>query len=46
MHVVKEGLMRKKTSMVNVWSERYFILRGPVLFYYLKATGSDYYSVI
>jgi hypothetical protein len=46
MHVVKEGLMRKKTSKVNVWSERYFILRGPVLFYYLKATGSDYYSVI
>jgi len=36
----KEGWMRKKGGRVNMWGERYFSLRGPTLYYYLKATDS------
>jgi len=32
--------MRKKGGRVNMWGERYFSLRGPTLYYYLKATDS------
>lgn len=30
--------MRKKSSRVNVWGDRYFVLRGSTLYYYLKST--------
>jgi len=38
--VIKDGWMRKKSSRVNVWGDRYFVLRGSTLFYYLKSTDS------
>lgn len=38
--VIKEGWMRKKTGRVNLWGERYFLLKGGVLYYYLKATDT------
>ena len=34
--VAKEGWMHKKGSKVNMWGERYFILKGRYLYYYLK----------
>ena len=40
-HIInKEGWLRKKGSRVNLWSERYFVLRGPSLFYFLKSTDT------
>jgi hypothetical protein len=36
----KEGWLRKKGSRVNLWSERYFVLRGPCLFYFMKSTDT------
>lgn len=38
--IIKDGWMRKKSSRVNVWGDRYFVLRGATLFYYLKSTDS------
>ena len=41
--ISKEGWMRttmSKMSRANKWADRFFILRGPVLFFYLKATDS------
>ena len=35
--IVKEGWLRKKGSRVNLWTERYFVLRGPSLFYFTKS---------
>jgi hypothetical protein len=35
--IVKEGWLRKKGSRANLWSERYFVLRGPSLFYFIKS---------
>eukprot|EP00607_Mallomonas_marina_P003469 CAMPEP_0182436314 /NCGR_PEP_ID=MMETSP1167-20130531/80852_1 /TAXON_ID=2988 /ORGANISM="Mallomonas Sp, Strain CCMP3275" /LENGTH=125 /DNA_ID=CAMNT_0024628349 /DNA_START=15 /DNA_END=388 /DNA_ORIENTATION=+ len=34
--VACQGWMKKKGSRVNIWGDRYFVLRGPSLFYYLK----------
>ena len=34
--VSREGWLRKKGTRVNVWGERYFVLKGPSLAYYLK----------
>ena len=34
--ITKEGMLRKKGSRANLWGERYFVLRGPSLFYFLK----------
>lgn len=34
--VIRDGLMRKKGSRVNMWGERYFVLRPSGLYYYLK----------
>jgi hypothetical protein len=36
--VTKEGWLRKRGARVNMWNERYFVLRGPSLFYFLKST--------
>jgi len=36
--LLKDGWMRKKSSRVNVWGDRYFVLRGSTLYYYLKST--------
>ena len=38
--VVREGWMRKKGTRVNIWGDRYFKLRGPTLYYYLKANDT------
>ena len=35
--VSKEGWMRKKGSRVNMWGERYFVLKGSYLNYFLKS---------
>ena len=35
--VSKEGWMRKKGSRVNMWGERYFVLKGSYLYYFLKS---------
>lgn len=32
--VIRSGMMRKKGN--RMWGDRYFILKGPVLYYYLK----------
>lgn len=34
--VIKSGWMRKKSSKLNVWGERYFVLKESTLAYYLK----------
>lgn len=38
--IIKDGCVRKKSSRVNVWGERYFALRGSTLYYYLKVTDT------
>ena len=42
--IAREGWMRKKGSRVNVWGERYFVLRGPSLLYFLKSTDQVLYK--
>ena len=34
--VIKAGWMRKKSNKLNVWGERYFLLKDSTLSYYLK----------
>eukprot|EP01041_Mallomonas_annulata_P010075 gene10075-20994_t len=36
-----QGWMRKKGSRVNVWGDRYFVLRGPSLYYFLKENDAE-----
>ena len=38
--VHREGWLRKKGSRVNVWGERFFVLKGNTLFYYVKSIDS------
>ncbi len=38
--VLREGWLRKKGSRVNVWGERFFVLKGNTLFYYVKSIDS------
>ena len=44
--IIKEGWMRKKTGRVNLWGERYFVLRGSTIYYYLKATDTVSYTFL
>jgi len=37
----KEGWLRKKGSRLNIWGDRYFVLRGQTLYYYLKPTDTE-----
>ncbi|MDA7675243.1 START domain-containing protein, partial [Akkermansiaceae bacterium] len=41
MNIGKEGWMRKHGSRVNIWGDRYFVLRGQTLHYYLKPTDTE-----
>ena len=42
---IYSGVLRKKGGRVNVWSERFFVLKGYTLYYYVKSTDSvSYYS--
>lgn len=34
--IIRAGWMKKKGNKGNLWGDRYFTLRGPVLSYYLK----------
>lgn len=34
--VILSGVLRKKKNRINNWVERYFVLRGPNLEYYIK----------
>ena len=45
--VIYSGMLRKKGGRVNVWGERYFVLRGYTLYYYVKSTDSvrQYYHL-
>ena len=39
----RQGWMRttmSKMSKINKWADRYFVLHGPVLYYYLKNTDT------
>jgi hypothetical protein len=38
--VIYQGPLRKKGGRVNVWSERFFVLKGSTLFYYVKSTDA------
>lgn len=38
--IIYSGLLKKKGGRVNVWGERYFVLKGYTLFYYVKSTDS------
>jgi hypothetical protein len=38
--IIQAGLLRKKGGRVNTWGERYFVLRGHTLFYYVKSTDT------
>jgi hypothetical protein len=38
--VIYSGSLRKKGGRVNVWSERFFVLKGSTLFYYVKSTDA------
>jgi len=45
--ILHEGLMRKRGNRVkSMWGERYFILRGHVLYYYMKKTDTEPKGVI
>ena len=35
--LIKDGWLKKKSSRVNVWGDRFFVLRGSTLYYYIKA---------
>ena len=39
--IIKSGWMRKKSSKLNVWGERYFVLKDSTLAYYLKPKDSE-----
>jgi hypothetical protein len=39
--ITKEGWMRKKGSRLNIWGDRYFVLRGQTLYYYVKPTDTE-----
>jgi hypothetical protein len=38
--VIYSGVLRKKGGRVNVWSERFFVLKGGTLYYYVKSTDA------
>jgi len=38
--VIREGWLRKKGTRVNVWGDRFFVLKGNTLFYYAKSIDS------
>ena len=38
--VIYSGPLKKKGGRVNVWGERYFVLKGYTLYYYVKSTDS------
>ncbi len=40
VEVSKEGWLRKKGSRVNMWGERYFVLKGSYLYYFLKSVDA------
>jgi PH domain len=41
VEIMKEGWMKKRGSRVKtMWGERYFVLRGNTIYYYLKATDT------
>eukprot|EP01032_Pedospumella_encystans_P021487 gene21487-24373_t len=39
--VIYSGPLKKKGGRVNVWGERYFVLKGYTLYYYVKSTDSE-----
>ncbi len=39
-NIKRLGWLKKKGSKINVWNDRYFVLRGPTLSYYVKNTES------
>lgn len=38
--VIYSGMLRKKGGRVNVWGERFFVLKGYTLNYYVKPTDA------
>lgn len=38
--IIRAGWMKKKGNKGNLWGDRYFVLRGPTLSYYLKQTDT------
>jgi len=40
MEITREGKMMKKGRVGGRWAERYFVLQGPSLKYYLKNTDT------
>jgi len=38
--VIYSGSLKKKGGRVNVWGERYFVLKGYTLYYYVKSTDT------
>jgi hypothetical protein len=45
----RQGWMRttmSKMSKINKWADRYFVLHGATLYYYLKSTDTVMYCVI
>lgn len=45
--VIYSGPLKKKGGRVNVWGERYFVLKGYTLYYYVKSTDSvRYFSIV
>lgn len=36
--IIYSGILRKKGGRLNVWGDRYFVLKNNTLFYYLKST--------
>jgi hypothetical protein len=33
---IKVGTMRKKGGRMNLWGDRYFVLKGSILYYFVK----------
>jgi len=38
---IYSGILRKKGARANVWSERFFILKGYTLYYYVKSNDTE-----
>ena len=41
--IIKAGMLRKKGSRVTTWGERYFVLKGHNLLYYIKSSDTEVY---